>query len=126
MMSEVLTVSADVLERIRKIMREDALTLGECEEVIACQCEMTGRLLSALLLARSVAEEARVEWDEAPAGMKAGKLLIALSGALPGYRADIDEIHNAIASAMSAGTAETQSGSGLQPASAAREAGDAR
>ncbi len=57
---------------------------------------LLSRVKEALMAARSVAEEARVEWDEAPEGMKAGKLLIALSGALPGYRADIDEIHATI------------------------------
>lgn len=64
---------------------------------------MEKRLLSALMAARGVAEEARVEWDAAPSGMKAGKLLIALSGALPGYRADIDEIHAAISAALARG-----------------------
>lgn len=51
----------------------------------------------ALDTAIKVADEAREEWDKAPGGMKAGKLLIALSGNLPGYREDIDAIHNALA-----------------------------
>lgn len=51
------------------------------------------KLDDALRSAIKVAEEARVEWDEAPSGMRAGKLLIALSGACPGYRRDIDAIH---------------------------------
>lgn len=51
----------------------------------------------ALATAKRVAEEARQEWDAAPEGMKAGKLLIALSGCLPGYRADIDQMHAALA-----------------------------
>ena len=61
--------------------------------------ELRGRnakLEAALRSAIKVAEEARVEWDEAPSGMRAGKILIALSGALPGYRADIDAIHAAL------------------------------
>ena len=53
----------------------------------------------ALVAAVKVADEARDEWDAAPAGMKAGKLLIALSGRLTGYRADIDAIHAALAKA---------------------------
>lgn len=52
-------------------------------------------LRAALETAVSVAAEARREWDAAPSGMKAGKLLIALSGELKGYRADIDAIHAA-------------------------------
>lgn len=51
----------------------------------------------ALERAVKVAEEARQEWDVCPAGMRAGKILVALSGRLPGYRADIDEIHDALA-----------------------------
>lgn len=57
-------------------------------------------LVGALLAARSVAEEARVEWDQAPSGMRAGKILIALSGVAPGYRADIDAIHATIARSL--------------------------
>lgn len=58
--------------------------------------------VQALQRAVMVAEEARQEWDAAPSGMRAGKLLIALSGELPGYRADIDEIHEALAAAVDA------------------------
>lgn len=50
----------------------------------------------ALQRAIKVADEAREEWDKAPSGMRAGKILIALSGHLPGYRADIDEIHDTL------------------------------
>lgn len=56
-------------------------------------------LAAALESAIRIADEARDEWDAAPSGMKAGKLLIALSGNLPGYRADIDAIHAALARA---------------------------
>ena len=55
-------------------------------------------LVEALIGAIKIAHEARIEWDKAPSGMKAGKLLIALSGNLPGYRADIDKIHAALLS----------------------------
>lgn len=53
-------------------------------------------LLKALESAIRIAEEARLEWDRAPSGMRAGKILIALSGGCPGYRADIDAIHDTI------------------------------
>jgi hypothetical protein len=65
--------------------------------------ECTG-LLAALKAAILVADEARDEWDAAPSGMKAGKLLIALSGHLKGYRPDIDAIHAAIEKAEAEGT----------------------
>lgn len=58
---------------------------------------MEAELLTALKTAVKVAGEAADEWDKAPEGMKAGKLLIALSGGLPGYRRDIDAIHAALA-----------------------------
>jgi hypothetical protein len=56
-------------------------------------------LLAALKTAIRIADEARDEWDKAPSGMRAGKLLIALSGHLKGYRPDIDSIHAALAAA---------------------------
>lgn len=56
----------------------------------------------ALQRAVKIAEEARVEWDSAPSGMRAGKIIIALSGAARGYRSDIDEIHDALARAREA------------------------
>lgn len=58
-----------------------------------------GELLAALVLAIKVADEARKEWDGAPSGMRAGKILIALSGGLPGYRQDTDAIHAVLAKA---------------------------
>ncbi len=56
-------------------------------------------LASALAAAIRVAREAADEWDTAPAGMRAGKILLALSGWRPGYRPDTDLIHEAIANA---------------------------
>lgn len=50
----------------------------------------------ALERAIKIAGEAQREWDEAPAGMRAGKILMALAGYAPGYRSDIDEIHTAL------------------------------
>lgn len=71
-------------------------------------------LLAALKAAVKVADEARDEWDKAPEGMRAGKLLIALSGRLKGYRADIDAIHAAIARAE---PPETKKAAGITPRS---------
>jgi hypothetical protein len=53
-------------------------------------------LLEALRTALKVAGEAREEWDRAPSGMKAGKLLIALCDPSLKYRADITAIHAAL------------------------------
>lgn len=71
------------------------------EEAIAnaTLCVAAHDLLAALKTAIRIADEAREEWDKAPSGMRAGKLLIALSGHLKGYRQDIDSIHAAIAKA---------------------------
>lgn len=54
-------------------------------------------LIAALETALKVANEAREEWDRAPNGMKAGKLLIALSNAKLKYRADITAMHETLA-----------------------------
>jgi hypothetical protein len=51
------------------------------------------RLRDALTGAIEIAGQARDEWDAAPAGMRAGKILNALAGDVPGYRPDIDAIH---------------------------------
>lgn len=56
-------------------------------------------LREALRTAIAVAEEARKEWDAAPNTMRSGKLLIALSGGIKGYRKEIDAIHAALAKA---------------------------
>jgi hypothetical protein len=53
-------------------------------------------LREALASAVKIADEAREEWDKAPSGMRAGKILIALAGGCPRYRADIDKIHAAL------------------------------
>jgi hypothetical protein len=53
-------------------------------------------LVEALQTAVRVAEEARKIWDAAPDGMKAGKLLIALSDPTLNYRADITKMHAAL------------------------------
>jgi hypothetical protein len=56
-------------------------------------------LLKALKTAIRIANEARIEWDRAPGGMKAGKLLISLSDPTLNYRADITEMHAALTKA---------------------------
>ena len=61
--------------------------------------ESRNELLAALKSAVGIASEAAREWDMAPNGMKAGKLLLALCGHVKGYRRDIDAIHEAIARA---------------------------
>ena len=55
-------------------------------------------LLEALESFAKIASEAAALWD-ADQDMKVGKLLLALAGYKPRYRADIDKIHAAIAKA---------------------------
>jgi hypothetical protein len=70
------------------------------------ECE-TARLRRNLVAAVRIAGEAAEEWDKAPGGMRAGKILLALAGHRPGYRADTDDIHASLAGldavAMTAG-----------------------
>jgi len=49
--------------------------------------------LLALKKATLIADEAAEEWDKAPSGMRAGKIILALAGRIPGYRKDTDAIH---------------------------------
>ncbi|HSM79196.1 MAG TPA: hypothetical protein VLT57_16270 [Bryobacteraceae bacterium] len=65
----------------------------------AAMREAAANLLAALKSAVKIADEAADEWDNAPDGMRAGKLLVALAGHRKGYRADIDAIHEAISAA---------------------------
>lgn len=60
-------------------------------------------LVNALETAIRIANEARREWDQAPSGMKAGKLLIALSDPTLKYRDDITAMHAALAAAQTGG-----------------------
>jgi hypothetical protein len=70
--------------------------LADIRALLAREEALVGALRLAsdtVTAAIEVASQARDEWDVAPAGMKAGKLLIALAGELPKYRPDIDAIH---------------------------------
>lgn len=60
------------------------------------RADLVEQMAAALRDAIRVADEAREEWDKAPSGMKAGKLLIALSEPSLKYRADITAIHAAL------------------------------
>lgn len=75
------------------IFAGDLRALLSANEALARENE---RLREALIHAIEVAEEAFNEWDAAPDGMRAGKILKALSGSAPRYRADIDAIHDAL------------------------------
>jgi hypothetical protein len=56
----------------------------------------TASLAAALTSAIAIADEAVTEWDRAPSGARPGKILMALSGRLPGYRKDADLVHAAL------------------------------
>ena len=59
-------------------------------------------VIEALDRAIKIADQAQREWDEAPNGMRAGKILLALAGHARGYRSDVDEIHDALSAAKKA------------------------
>jgi hypothetical protein len=85
----------DILDRLTDLHKQATTERSHYYTADAIRAAMTeiATLRAALSGAIMVADEARDEWDRAPSGMKAGQLLIALSGRLPGYRADIDAIH---------------------------------
>jgi len=73
---------------------EDRIWCRDLKDVVAKlneQHEENERLRGLLSRVLTIAAEAREHWD-ADRDMKVGKLLIALSGQLPGYRPNVDEI----------------------------------
>lgn len=84
-----------------RVSRLDYLDRETAAEIVrgvnALSASLAAALAEALRTAIKIAGEARREWDAAPSGMKAGKLLIALSGGCKNYRVDIDHIHAALA-----------------------------
>lgn len=93
---EAVPRDTKVLEELRFLSSHDPLY----GEVFARAASALQASEQALVLALDtitamieVASEARDEWDAAPQGMRAGKLLIALCGSMKGYRHDIDAIH---------------------------------
>lgn len=96
----LLGLRDDAEMRRRGLLPPDrAYGLTENEQTAALMMnallEQNQKLRSALTNAVEVAGEAADEWDKAPDGMKAGKVLLALAGRLKGYRSDIDQIHAA-------------------------------
>jgi len=107
------TTPQDVIQRLRDLInihgigtRENreapercALVTSVAKDAIAALTTAESDLAAArkaLETAIKVADEAAREWDAAPQGMKAGKLLLALCGHIKGYRPDIDSIHAAL------------------------------
>lgn len=68
----------------------------ELATALADRLNRADALEAALRSAIKIAEEAADEWDKAPSGMRAGKILLALAGHVKGYRADITAIHAAL------------------------------
>lgn len=78
----------DQAEAVAEIMNR-----GEAYEANQARIsELEDRLRDAIRIAAEAAEE----WDKAPSGMRAGKILLALAGHVPGYRADTDAVHAAL------------------------------
>jgi hypothetical protein len=71
--------------------------MTEATSALEAKDTQIAELVGALRSAVKVADEARDEWDYAPSEMRAGKIIIALSGKCRGYRADTDAIHATLA-----------------------------
>ena len=93
-----LSLKAGTLENWSGIAVEWCQHASEQLKALQAEDERLRGLLSQVL---SIAAEAREHWD-ADRDMKVGKLLIALSGRLPGYRTDIDAIVAAAGAGSSA------------------------
>lgn len=77
----------------RLVAAHEMNMIAEPWELAAAIDAVVSPLRAALRTAVKVADEARDEWDKVPSGMKAGKLLIALSQPSLNYRADITAMH---------------------------------
>jgi hypothetical protein len=91
-MSEIDSLTEDERGRFRTLVN----SLGHEIDLLRAE---NAELVDALELAVYAAEDARLEWDNAPSGMRAGKILIALAGGCKGYRPDTDRIHAILAKA---------------------------
>ena len=67
--------------------------LRDRNAALQAECALAWYLLQSAV---NIAEHAAQEWDSAPSGMKAGKIILALAGHVSGYRKDTDAIHKAL------------------------------
>lgn len=100
--SEHASLTSSLEQRDRRIREleaqriDDLVEFGLMETRAKAAETRVEELTKALRTAIKVANEARQEWDKAPDGMRAGKLLIALSDPSLNYRADITAMHRAV------------------------------
>jgi hypothetical protein len=78
-------------------LTEPANRMGRAATMLKADAERIAALEQGLRAAIKIADEAAEEWDKAPEGMRASKILLALAGHRKGYRADIDAIHALLA-----------------------------
>jgi hypothetical protein len=97
------------IERAQLLHESDQACIRDCLAHIDRISALNAELVEALRLAIKIAAEAQDEWDKAPSGMRAGKILIALAGGLKGYRPDIDKVHGVLAKAILATAVTSES-----------------
>jgi hypothetical protein len=85
------------------IARLDPQTVSALCTALIESMDRVEELEFGLAAAVQIAGEAAEEWDKAPEGMRAGKILLALAGHRPRYRPDTDAIHAALAARKSLG-----------------------
>lgn len=85
-------LSQGIAELERRV--DASYAASEIGHLLARVAELESTLRSAVKIANEAAEE----WDKAPSGMRAGKILLALAGHRRGYRPDTDAIHAALRS----------------------------
>jgi hypothetical protein len=87
-----MRVDGDLMETLHAAVKDPDVGLVATGLLLAAGTRIV-ELENALRHATVVADEAAREWDKAPSGMRSGKLLNALAGGIPHYRADINLIH---------------------------------
>jgi len=90
-------------ETLSHVERLDPQTVASLCTALIESMDRVEELEFGLAAAVQIAGEAAEEWDKAPEGMRAGKILLALAGHRPRYRPDTDAIHAALAARKSLG-----------------------
>lgn len=90
--AELATYKDRMKEALKNELRLNARGCRDAAKIVRLRT-LGIEMLAALRSAVTVANEAAEEWDKAPAGMRAGKILLALAGHRHRYRPDTDAIH---------------------------------
>lgn len=88
-------------------MSEKPYTVDDFVRDLGPRAKLPLELPAPLVALTAIANEALKAWDE-DRDSRVGKILAALAGRMPGYRADVDDLRRRLASAQVAKDSEAQ------------------